>query len=204
MTGFDSKARTWDADPAKVERAGRVADAIAARVPGLGRMSVFEYGCGTGLLGFALLPRVARVTLADSSKEMLAVAREKIAASGARNVSALHLDLTSDPPPGAKFDLVCTLLTLHHIPDTDGVLRKLRELLPDGGILCVSDLEAEDGSFHGPGFDGHHGFDRADLGRRLERAGFRNVRFETVCEIAKETAAGTRAFPVFLAVAERA
>lgn len=203
MTDFDTRARTWDADPAKVERARRVAEAIAERVPGLGRMSVFEYGCGTGLLGLALLPRVARVTLADSSREMISVTREKIAASGAGNASAIHLDLTSEPAPAARYDLVCTLLTLHHIGDVDGVLRKLAELLPSGGTLCVSDLDAEDGAFHGAGFDGHHGFDRADLGRRLERAGFANVRFDTVCEITKQTAAGARRFPVFLAVADR-
>jgi 2-polyprenyl-3-methyl-5-hydroxy-6-metoxy-1,4-benzoquinol methylase len=203
MTDFDTRARTWDTDPAKVERARRIAEAIAERVPGLRRMSVLEYGCGTGLLGLALLPRAARVTLADSSREMIAVAREKIAASGAANVSAIRLDLTSEPAPAEKYDLVCTLLTLHHVGDVDGVLRKLGEVLPSGGILCVADLDAEDGSFHGAGFDGHQGFDRADLGRRLERAGFANVRFQTVFEIAKDTGAGTRRFPVFLALADR-
>ena len=37
MTDFDAKARTWDADPAKVERARRVGEAIeriVAAVPG--------------------------------------------------------------------------------------------------------------------------------------------------------------------------
>jgi hypothetical protein len=37
----------------------------------------------------------------------------------------------------------------------------------------------------------------------MERSGFREVRFETVSEVTKETAAGPRVFPVFLAVAER-
>ncbi len=201
---FDARARTWDADPAKLERARRVGEAIAGSVPGLSRMRVLEYGCGTGLLGFVLQPRVAHVTLADSSREMLAVVEEKIAASGAQNASATLLDLAVGPPPADRYDLVCTLLTLHHIPDTDGILKAFHALLSPGGVLCLSDLDAEDGSFHGEGFTGHNGFERGDLAARLERAGVRDVRFSTVLEIRKETAKGPRTFPLFLALATRA
>lgn len=201
---FDARARTWDEDASKVDRARRVARAIAARVPSLAGKTVLEYGAGTGLLGLELRPLVAEVTLADSSREMLAVADEKIAAGGLRNVRTLALDLTAAPVPGLRFDLVCSLMTLHHIPDTDGILRAFHRLLPPGGILCIADLDAEDGSFHGPAFDGHKGFDRAELAARLERSGFRDVRLETALEVQRPTPAGTRAFPVFLAIAERA
>ena len=102
MTGtndFDAKANTWDADPAKGDRARRVAEAIARDVPDLARRSVLDYGAGTGLLGFQLLPRAARVTFADVSKGMLAVVEEKISRLGAGNADAILLDLTRDPPP---------------------------------------------------------------------------------------------------------
>jgi 2-polyprenyl-3-methyl-5-hydroxy-6-metoxy-1,4-benzoquinol methylase len=200
---FDARAGTWDEDPAKHDRARRVADVLAARVPSLAEKKVLDYGAGTGLLGLALQPRVASVTLADSSREMLAVADRKIAAGGLRNARTVTLDLAVDPPPAERFDLLCTLLTLHHVPDTDGILRAFHAVLAPGGTACIADLDREDGSFHGAGFAGHHGFDRADLGARLARAGFRDVRFETVLEIEKETAAGRRTFPVFLALAER-
>ena len=200
---FDAKARTWDEDPAKLERARRVGAAIAAAVPDLAHRSVLEYGAGTGLLGLVLQPLVARVTLADSSREMLAVAEEKIAASGVRNVTTAFLDLIAGAPPGDRYDLVCTLLTLHHIPDTDAILKAFHDLLAPGGILCVSDLDAEDGSFHGKGFAGHNGFDRADLARRLERAGFAGVRVSTVHEMQKDTGMGPRSYSLFLVVAER-
>lgn len=207
MTGpsdFDARARTWDEDASKRDRARRVAEAIAARVPSLGEKSVLEYGAGTGLLGLALQPLVGDVTLADSSREMLAVADEKIASGGLRNVRTLHLDLTTAPVPHLGFDLVCSLMTLHHIPDTDGILAAFHRLLLSDGALCIADLDREDGSFHGPGFKGHDGFDRAELQARLERSGFRDVRFETVLQVSKVTAAGPREFPVFLAIAERA
>lgn len=208
MTGhpsdFDARARTWDEDASKLDRARRVGEAIVKRVPSLSGKTVLEYGAGTGLLGLTLQPLVAEVTLADSSREMLAVAQEKIASRGIRNAKTLHLDLAVGPVPELRFDVICTLMTLHHIPDMDGILRAFHRLLSSGGLLCIADLDREDGSFHGAGFSGHNGFDRADLRVRLERGGFRNVRFETVDELKKETAAGTRAFPMFLAVAERA
>lgn len=199
MSDFDQKARTWDADPAKAERARRVADLIAARVPALAQARVLEVGAGTGLLGFALRDRVAHVTLADSSTEMLAVAREKLAAQGPCNVEVVKLDLAADPPPAERYGLVCALLVLHHVADTEALLRKLHGVLEPGGYLCISDLDAEDGSFHGPGFDGHAGFDRRALGAALERAGFADVRFETAFEIRK----GGQAYPAFLALARR-
>lgn len=201
---FDARARTWDEDATKAERARRVAEAIASRVPSLSARSVLEYGAGTGLLGLALQPLVAEVTLADSSREMLAVAGEKIASRGIRNARTLLLDLAAGPPPDRQFDLVCTLMTLHHIPDTDRILSAFHRLLRKAGALCISDLDREDGSFHGPGFSGHNGFDRGDLRARLARSGFREVRFETVHEVEKRSAAGTRRYPLFLAVAEKA
>ncbi|OFX25179.1 MAG: SAM-dependent methyltransferase [Anaeromyxobacter sp. RBG_16_69_14] len=203
MSEFDEKAKDWDSDPQKVDRARRVVEAILGQVCATGRMHVFEYGCGTGLLGFALKPHVAHVTLADSSQAMLAVLRQKIEASGVRSMTPVRLDLSSDPLPESRYDLVCTLMTLHHIPDTDGILRDLSALLRPTGSLCISDLDAEDGSFHGGRSDVHKGFDRADLAASMERAGLRNVRFSTVCEIAKPAGAGTRSFPVFLAVGEK-
>ena len=112
MTDFDQKARTWDADPAKVDRARRVADLIAARVPALAQARVLEVGAGTGLLGFALRDRAGHVTLADASTEMLAVAGEKLRAQGACNVDVVKLDLTADPLPPARYGVVCALILL--------------------------------------------------------------------------------------------
>jgi hypothetical protein len=50
----------------------------------------------------------------------------------------------------------------------------------------------------------HHGFDRAELSRRAEQAGFTDPQFQTVFSIAKEHTSGTRDYPVFLMSARRA
>jgi ubiquinone/menaquinone biosynthesis C-methylase UbiE len=199
MSDFDAKARTWDQDHAKLERAAAVARAIREAVQLRPDTSVLDYGCGTGLLGFALLPHVGHVTMADTSREMLSVVVEKIAATGARHVVTAHLDPAASALPDGPYDLVCTLMTLHHVPDTDAILARFHAALGPGGHVCVADLDAEDGSFHGEGFEGHKGFSRRQLAARLERAGFRDVRYATPFEIEK----GGRRYPVFLAVARR-
>ena len=198
MSEFDARAGTWDQDPAKVARAQTVGDAIAKAVP-LAGLRVLEYGCGTGLLGFALQPQVAWVTLADTSEGMLAVLRAKIAAAGALNMTPVRLDLLVEPVPEARYDLVCSLMTLHHVPDTQGILGRFREVLAPGGWVALADLEAEDGSFHGPEADVHRGFHREALRAQLTQAGFHDIHLETVCEVEKDS----RLYPVFLAVARR-
>jgi len=200
---FDLQAQAWDDDPAKVDRARRVAEAIVAQAGPLSGLRVLDYGCGTGLLGFALQPQVGHVTLADRSQGMLAVLRGKIAASGAGNLAALALDLAEGPLPGLRFDLIATLMVLHHVPDTDGILARFHALLAPGGRLCVADLDLEDGSFHGAGAQVHPGFDRVELAGRMERAGFRAVRFSSPFQVLRATAAGERSYSGFLAVAER-
>lgn len=79
MSGFDSRARQWDANPLFVERAERVAKAIRARVPLDRSWHALDYGCGTGLLSFPLQDALGHITLQDSSAGMLEVLREKIA-----------------------------------------------------------------------------------------------------------------------------
>jgi ubiquinone/menaquinone biosynthesis C-methylase UbiE len=201
---FDSKARQWDDNPVFRERGLKIAQAIRQAVPLHPQMRALDYGCGTGLLSFPLKDELGAILLADSSSGMLDVVREKIAAQGVRHMTPLLLDLLSDPAPSEKFDLIVTAMTLHHVPDTDAILRIFYGLLQPGGYLCVADLDQEDGSFHGPEIDVHHGFDQADLGRRAAQAGFADIRFQTVFNIAKEHESGTRDYPVFLMTAQRA
>jgi len=203
-THFDSKARQWDDNPLFRERGLQIAEAIRKAVPLHRHMSALDYGCGTGLLSFPLKDELGAILMADSSSGMLEVVAEKIAAQGVTNMTPMKLDLLADPPPAQRFDLIVTSMTLHHVPDTNHILRVFHDLLNPGGHLCIADLDQEDGSFHGVEVDVHHGFDRADLGLRAEKAGFSGVQFQTVFSIAKERESGARDYPVFLMTALRA
>jgi ubiquinone/menaquinone biosynthesis C-methylase UbiE len=200
---FDQRAREWDSDPVKVERARVVAAAIRAAVPLDPGLRALEYGCGTGLLSFALQADLGAITLADTSAGMLEVLGEKIRAAGVTNMRPVRLDLSADPLPAERFGLVYSLMTLHHIPDTSGLLQRFHDLLDAPGVLCVADLEKEDGSFHGPGFDGHLGFERPALQAQAEAAGFRRVRFAPVYTMHKTVDGVRREYPLFLMVAEK-
>jgi ubiquinone/menaquinone biosynthesis C-methylase UbiE len=201
---FDARAAAWDDDPAKVERAQAVADEIVARVPLSRTMRAMEYGCGTGLLSFMLRPRLGDITLADVSEGMLAVAARKIAAAGDASMRSVKLDLIADALPERPFDLIYSLMTLHHIPDTGAILARFHAALAKPGVLCVADLDSEDGSFHGAGFDGHLGFDRGELAAKARRAGFASVDFSTAYRLTKTVGDGRRTFPIFLMVARTA
>ncbi len=201
---FDSRAREWDSNPLFIERSRRIAEAIRRSVPLNRNMRALDYGCGTGMQSFELKDELGHITLYDNSAGMLEVLNEKILAQGVSNMSVRQVNLSADALPMERYDLIYTSMTLHHIPDTSAVMRSFHILLNEGGYLCVADLDQEDGSFHGPEVDVHHGFDRTELAATAEQAGFGKPRFETVFEITKESESGTRTFPVFLMFAQKA
>jgi len=204
MTNFDERAKDWDSDPKKVERARAVAEAIRNAIPLTHEMSALEYGCGTGLLSFAFQSDLGQITLADTSQGMLDVLSEKIAAAGVTNMRPARLDLSIDPLPAEHFNLTYSLMTLHHIEDAKDILKKFHALLEPSGILCIADLDKEDGSFHTDGTtDVHLGFDRVELQGWVEEAGFADVRFSTAFEIKKKIDETEKIFPVFLLTARK-
>ena len=205
MTNFDERAKDWDSDPKKVERARAVAEAIRSTIPLTADMSALEYGCGTGLLSFALQSDLGQITLADTSQGMLDVLGEKVSASGVTNMRPKRLDLSTDPLPADRFDLTYSLMTLHHIEDAKGILKKFHDLLNPLGKLVIADLDKEDGSFHTDGTtDVHLGFERSELQKWVEEAGFTDVRFSTAFEIKKKIGDAEKTFPVFLLTARKA
>lgn len=201
MSSFDDRAATWD-DQAKTERAAAVAMAVRRAVALSGSTRVLEYGAGTGLVSQALAESVGPITLVDPSTGMREVMHSKVATGTLpANARIWDLDLSTGSVPDERFDLVVTVMTLHHIPDLTPVLDGFAKLLDGGGHLCVVDLVKEDGSFHrGRDFHGHHGFDIHDLSTRLESAGFIDVRVEQIYEVVKDGAA----YPLFMATCARA
>ena len=204
MTNFDERAKDWDSDPAKVERARSVAEAIRKAVPLSAKMDALEYGCGTGLLSFALQSDLGQITLADTSQGMLDVLKEKINAAGVTNMHPVRLDLSSDPLPAEHYHLTYSLMVLHHIHEAKNIIGKFHALIEPNGYLLVADLDKEDGSFHTDGTtDVHKGFDRAELQKWVEAAGFGNVVFSTAYEIKKEINSREKSFSVFLMTARK-
>jgi tRNA (cmo5U34)-methyltransferase len=88
-------------------------DAVAAEATGA---SILDLGTGTGETALRVLARNpgARLTGIDASEAMLAAARARLPADADLRVQRLE-----DPLPAGPFDLVVSVLAVHHL-DADG------------------------------------------------------------------------------------
>jgi ubiquinone/menaquinone biosynthesis C-methylase UbiE len=201
---FNQAAKTFDKDPVKIQRAQNFAAKIKTELKINQNFVGLDYGCGTGLASFFLQPFMKKIVLADNSPGMLAVLDEKIKANNIKNMSSIKLDIMQDAPPKEQFDIIFSLMTLHHILDTTKILKALYSLLKFPGYLCIGDLNKEDGSFHDRDFTGHIGFDLEELSNIAKIAGFKNIRFQNFFHMEKKiNVTETRNFPLFLMVAEK-
>ncbi len=202
---FDEAAAQWD-KPLRVEMAKGVARAIGDRLALSGRMRAMELGCGTGLVTALLAPQLAGVVATDSSAGMLAELDKKIRALGLANVTTRRLDLTCDPLPDDRFDLIFSSMTLHHIADIRALLATCHALLAPGGSIALADLDREDGTFHSDATGVVHlGFDRAELVAMAKGAGFTELTTATAHVIHKEGNDGRdHDYPIFLLTGTKA
>lgn len=203
---FDEAAKTWDDNPTRVEMARTVAKGILSEVPLTPEMAIMDFGCGTGLITRELAPKVASVTAADTSAQMLAVLGDKAKASGLNHVQPLLLEDDYPSPTGAPFDAIVSSMVFHHIEDIPALLARFAQWLRPGGWVAIADLEPEDGTFHaGNPHVVHHGIDPSWLGTQLEAVGLSNKNTRTVHTIRRqpEGADQPRDYPVFLLVARK-
>jgi demethylmenaquinone methyltransferase/2-methoxy-6-polyprenyl-1,4-benzoquinol methylase len=134
-------------------RTGEPADQDAAACVGEpGPSRVLDACGGSGLVALGLARGGARVTVADASAGMLALARSRSAHAGLR-LEVVQADLSagaevgaSGPPeavsglPGAPFHAITLAFGLRYVDDPAGLLRGLAAALVPGGALVL--LEA--------------------------------------------------------------
>jgi 2-polyprenyl-3-methyl-5-hydroxy-6-metoxy-1,4-benzoquinol methylase len=195
---FDAAAAEWDEEPHRVRLAGEIADAIKAALPLTADWDAMDFGCGTGLVTLRLAPYLRSIVGVDSSRGMLDRLDAKIQAGGPANIRTSLAEELLERPSTARFHLITSAMTLHHIQDISTLLSSFQALLRPGGYVALADLETEDGSFHGdPTGVFHLGFSREELAELLGRAGFSSITIGTATEVVK----GERHFPVLLASA---
>jgi predicted TPR repeat methyltransferase len=202
---FDEKAKDWDNDPKKVERASILASKIASFAVDKNLHKAFEFGCGTGLLSFFLKDMFSEIILADTSKGMLKVLKEKIDIAGIKHFKPVlitpekHLE-------NSEIDIIYSLMTLHHIHDLEDVFEWFNQILNVHGYLCIADLDEESGDFHSAvdSMHVHNGFEKEGLIRLLNTNGFKIIHYEIFHAIEKTMSDGQiKAFPLFLMIAQK-
>ena len=198
---FDQAAATWDEQPRRVKLAQAVADEIARQIHLSHDIDVLDFGCGTGLLTFALQPLVRSVTGADTSSGMLDVLRQKVQAQGLANVETVLLDSEVTLSSSARFHLIVSSMALHHVANLAPLFKRFHEHLHPGGRVALADLDREDGSFHDDPRDVYHlGFERSEVQTLLAEAGFVDLGATTAIITRK----GSHDYPVFLITGHKA
>lgn len=202
---FDKEAKDWDNDPTKAKRAKVFAKEITNFIKPKLSWNALEFGCGTGLLSFQLKDDFNTITLVDTSEGMINVLKEKIERQNITNFKALHIDLLEKNNTLGTFNVIYTLMTLHHITNLDAILSIFNSLLKPNGYLCIADLVKEDGSFHAehPDFVGHNGFDKEELSSLLSKNGFKVEYYNSVLTVEKETDDETKIYPLFLMISKK-
>ncbi len=195
---FKEKAEGWDKRPMSQIISEGVGQALLDHVEFSSGQRVMDFGAGTGLICATVAPRVQQVVAVDVSAAMLEKLKQKSQLQG--KVETVCQDII-EQPLSEQFDLIISAMALHHVEDTDTLLLRFAEHLLPNGTIALADLDREDGSFHPPHVEGvyHDGFEREQLERKLESAGFAEIKFVTVLEINKEE----RSYPVFLVTAVR-
>lgn len=194
---FDEVAMTWD-DSRRCARAQVLASAIQEAWGGTQR-AVLDFGCGTGLLTFALSPYASACYGYDTSLEMQRIFRTKMEMYKTKNVQLI----TAEEMKERTFDVIFSSMVFHHIPDIRKEIIGLRRLLAPDGLFVVIDLDKDDGAFHRdePGFNGHNGFDRNELQCIVKSCGFQWVSIRTVYQGSRPVGGSTVEYSLFMAEA---
>lgn len=195
---FEEKAQDWDERPLPKQISEGVGSALLQRIELAPTMRVMDFGAGTGLICAQVAPHVETIYAVDISPAML----EKLAAKPELQgkVEAVCQDIL-EAPLGKRVDLIMSAMAMHHIEDTDRLLKTFAEHLEAGGHIALADLDTEDGSFHPEDVEGvfHQGFDRDELRALLEKNGFAEIEFVTATEVTRDE----RSYSIFLVTATR-
>jgi ArsR family transcriptional regulator len=131
-------------------------DSLPARMEAL-----LDIGTGTGRLLELAAPRAERALGVDMSRDMLALARARLAERGlADRATVRQADMYRLPFADAAFDAVAMQMVLHYAEDPAAALAEAARVLRPGGMLLIADLAAhgeaallEKHAHRWPGFD---------------------------------------------------
>ena len=133
-------AQSFDRTAADYDRLGDLNEGdgctnwlVSVLPPAGGR--ALDLGCGTGRHAVLLAERFTHVDAIDLSLPMIEIARAK---RSRPNITYQQADLLTTTG-SREYDLVLSVMTLHHVPDLHVALTLSKELLAPGGRIVVVD-----------------------------------------------------------------
>ena len=195
---FTEKAKDWDKNEMVLQLSKATSSAILENIEFNEQMKVMDFGAGTGLITSQVAAHVGSIIAVDISQPMLDKLAEKINLND--KVQTVCQDIT-EQPLDQKFDVIMSAMAMHHVKDTNLLIKTLAEHLNSGAKVALADLDSEDGTFHPADIEGvyHDGFDRKELKIIMEKNGFKDIQFITAHTVNKEA----KSYPVFLVTATK-
>jgi ArsR family transcriptional regulator len=137
---FAKVAGDWDALRRLHAPESAVEAAILATLAGRRFDLMLDLGTGTGRMLELLAAHYRRGIGIDQSREMLAVARAKLAQAGIGNAQVRLGDIGDLDPTVPRADLIVIHQVLHYFDDPGRLLAQVRRTLRAGGELIVVDF----------------------------------------------------------------
>ncbi|MEB8432951.1 class I SAM-dependent methyltransferase [Cocleimonas sp. KMM 6892] len=171
---FKQKAGIYETDEKRVSNVDNIANTVLENVSLNQTMHLMDFGAGTGLLLERIAPYVKKITAIDISKSMIEQL-EKKQDSLECEINIRQIDLVTENISDS-FDGIISSMTMHHVNDIEAMFSKFYNLLEDGGVIAIADLDEEDGSFHTEDTGVYHfGFKRDVIANAAKQAGFQDV-----------------------------
>jgi len=144
---FAKVAGSWDLLKTLHVPEEAVEAAVIAALGGRTIDTLIDLGTGTGRMLEVLADRYKRGIGIDSSREMLAVARSRLASAGINHAQVRlgdigDVDLTAGPA-----DVIIVHQVLHYFDDPGRMLAQARRLLKPGGEMVIVDFAPHDLEF---------------------------------------------------------
>jgi ubiquinone/menaquinone biosynthesis C-methylase UbiE/DNA-binding transcriptional ArsR family regulator len=137
---FAANAKSWDRIRALHVDDGEVEAALVRVLDGMPIAALLDIGTGTGRVLECMASRIGRGVGVDSSREMLAVARTRLAAAGLAHCHVRQADMYALPMLDGTFDAVTLHLVLHYADRPTAVIAEAARVLKPGGRLVVVDF----------------------------------------------------------------
>ena len=172
---FDQIANIYDTSE-RAHIAKLSSDAIRECIVDGKNKRAIDFGCGTGLVGMNLLNDFESLLFLDTSQNMIQEVKRKIADASIRHADTLCFDFEKDNLQDLRADTIFMVQVLLHIQDFQPVLRKLYDVLNEGGHLIIIDFDKNveiDSELV------HNGFDQAELADIMGEIGCKNIRSRT-------------------------
>jgi SAM-dependent methyltransferase len=182
---FKANAAEWERIRALHAPENDVEAAIVRHIAERPMDSLLDAGTGTGSMLELLSPHVTRAIGIDSSPEMLAIARDRLARADIHHAQVRLGDTYRLPFAGGNalsgFDAVLFHQVLHFLDDPQAAVIEAARVLRDGGRLLIADFAPHTLEFLREDFAHRRlGFSDREIDGWLDAAGLTSLTGETI------------------------